>query len=251
MISGKQIRKQKLLSDKGSVFLALDHGFSMGPIKGIENLNSFISELSETKIDAIILNYGALKNIDISSLGDCRTPLIVHLTGSDLTQGGLEKEVIYSPIDAIKIGADAVSVQVNFGVNTEKDQIKQVAKVIKHADDLGLPVLLMMYDKSEIKDYSSSLKKMVRLGIEIGADLIKIDIKGDLSLLREICLNSSVPILVAGGSLEKTEEDFHEKVKKYIDAGASGVSVGRNIFQSNNPKNSLTKICNIAHERKE
>ncbi|MFA7193800.1 MAG: hypothetical protein WC087_02700 [Candidatus Paceibacterota bacterium] len=249
MISGKQIRKNKILSKTGSVFLALDHGFAMGPIKGMENLNSLISQLSEIKIDSIILNYGALKNMDIESLNDCRTPLIVHLTGSDITQGGAEKEIIYRPIDAIKMGADAVSVQLNFGTDTEQNQIKQIASVIRQSDELGLPVLLMMYDKSNTNDYPDRLKKMVRLGLEIGADLIKIDIKNDLSLLREICLNSPVPILVAGGSLEKTEEDFHQKIKTYIDAGASGVSVGRNVFQSDNPKKTLDDICNIFHEK--
>ena len=250
MISGKQIRKQKLLSENGSVFLALDHGFSMGPVKGIENLNYLISELSNTEIDSIILNYGALKNINISSLGNCRTPIIVHLTGSEITQGGFEKEVIYYPIDAIKLGADAVSVQLNFGVDSEKQQIKQVAKVIKQADDLGIPVLLMMYDKSNTKDYADKLKKMVRLGIEIGADLIKIDVKDNFILLQEICSNSSVPIFVAGGSLEQTEDNFYKKAKKYIEAGAAGISVGRNIFQSDNPKESLVEICKIIHERK-
>ena len=70
MINGKQIRKRRLLSEKGSIFLALDHGFSMGPIRGIENLNYTVSELCKADIDSVILNYGALKNLEKDSLGN-------------------------------------------------------------------------------------------------------------------------------------------------------------------------------------
>lgn len=246
MINGKQIRKRRLLSEKGSIFLALDHGFSMGPIRGIENLSHAVSELCEADVDSVILNYGALKNLGKDSLGNCRTPIIVHLTGSEITSGGVNKNVIYSPMDAIKIGADAVSVQINFGTDTEQKQIKQVAHAVSQADNLGLPVLLMMYDKSNVKDYAGKLKQMVRLGIEIGADILKIDVKDDSSLLKQICSISPIPIMVAGGALEDNSK-FIDKIKSYLDSGAAGISVGRNIFQSEKPLEYLNKVSQIIH----
>lgn len=246
MINGKQIRKRRLLSEKGSIFLALDHGFTMGPIKGIENLNHNVSELCRANIDSVILNYGALKNLEKNSLGNCRVPIIVHLTGNEITGGGVDKIVLYNPIDAIKMGADAVSVQINFGTDTEQEQIEQVANVISQADSLGLPVLLMMYDKSNVKDYATKLKQMVRLGIEIGADILKIDVRNDSGLLKQICSISPIPIMVAGGSLEDNSK-FVEKINSYLNNGAAGISVGRNIFQSDKPLEYLNEVCEIIH----
>jgi DhnA family fructose-bisphosphate aldolase class Ia len=246
MINGKQVRKRRLLSEKGSIFLALDHGFSMGPIKGIENLSHAVSELCKADIDSVILNYGALKNLEKDSLGNCRVPIMVHLTGNEITGGGVNKNILYSPMDAIKLGADAVSFQINFGTDTEQEQIKQVSHAISQSDNLGLPVLLMMYDKSNVKDYAGKLKQMVRLGIEIGADILKIDVKDDSSLLKQICSISPIPVVVAGGALEDNSK-FIVKIKSYLNSGAAGISVGRNIFQNERPLEYLNKVCEIIH----
>ena len=228
MINGKQIRLKKLLPNGRATFLALDHGFSMGPIKGLEDLDSVLSKLCDSDINGLVINYGALKNLDIESLGNCRIPIIVHISGSGLGENAKEKFAIYSVTDALRMGADAVSLQINFNTKNESEQIVDAAKIIGQADDMGMPVLLMMYNKGTDEN-GRKLVDIVRLGIELGADIIKVDIGGDLSLLQRISKNSRIPILVAGGEL-KDSETLKQSLNDYLKHGAAGVSNGRIIF---------------------
>ena len=246
MINGKQIRLKKLLPNGRAAFLALDHGFSMGPIKGLEDLDSVLSKLRDSDINGLIINYGALKNLNIESLGNCRIPIIVHLSGSGLGENAKEKFAIYSVIDALKMGADAVSLQINFNTKNESEQIVDAAKIIGQADDMGMPVLLMMYNKGTDEN-GRKLVDIVRLGIELGADIIKVDIGGDLSLLQRISKNSRIPILVAGGGL-KDSETLKQSLNDYLKHGAAGVSIGRNIFQSEDPKSLMSTVCKFIND---
>ncbi|MCK4918511.1 MAG: hypothetical protein KAS02_01875 [Candidatus Pacebacteria bacterium] len=245
MINGKQLRIKKLLPNGKAVFLALDHGFSMGPIKGLENLDSVISNFCDSSINGLIINYGAMKNLEISSLGNCKIPIIIHLSGSGLGKNAKEKYVLYDVKDALRMGADAVSLQINFDTATEREQIIGASKIIKQADYMGIPVLLMMYSKS--KNSKGKLENIVRLGVELGADLIKIDIGGDMPLLQNISRNSKVPILIAGGELKNKETELKKSLSNYLKHGAVGISIGRNIFQSNNPKSLMSMVCEFVH----
>ena len=246
MINGKQIRLKKLLPNGRATFLALDHGFSMGPIKGLEDLDSVLSKLCDSDINGLVINYGALKNLDIESLGNCRIPIIVHISGSGLGENAKEKFAIYSVTDALRMGADAVSLQINFNTKNESEQIVDAAKIIGQADDMGMPVLLMMYNKGTDEN-GRKLVDIVRLGIELGADIIKVDIGGDLSLLQRISKNSRIPILVAGGEL-KDSETLKQSLNDYLKHGAAGVSIGRNIFQSEDPKLLMSTVCKFIND---
>src|SRR3989338_906393 len=246
MINGKQIRLKKLLPNGRATFLALDHGFSMGPIKGLEDLDSVLIKLRDSDINGLIINYGALKNLNIESLGNCRIPIIVHISGSGLGENAKEKFAIYSVTDALRMGADAVSLQINFNTKNESEQIVDAAKIIGQADDMGMPVLLMMYNKGTDEN-GRKLVDIVRLGIELVADIIKVDIGGDLSLLQRISKNSRIPILVAGGEL-KDSETLKQSLNDYLKHGAAGVSIGRNIFQSEDPKSLMSTVCKFIND---
>ncbi len=249
MINGKQVRMKKLFPHKKGVFLALDHGFSMGPIKGLENIDKVIGELSSSPIDAIIINYGAFKNLDIKSLTNCRIPFILHLTGSGLDQNSKQKSTLYRGIDALKMGADAVSIQINIGVDNESSQIIQAAQLISECDTLGLPVMLMIYDKTDSGKIEDRTKAIVRMALELGSDILKIDVKEDSDFIEELIKNSNIPILFAGGDFFEKDNDFLNKINWSISNGASGISVGRNIFEHYKSKDLLNKVCQIVHDK--
>ena len=111
---------------------------------------------------------------------------------------------------------------------------------------MGMPVLLMMYNKGTDEN-GRKLVDIVRLGIELGADIIKVDIGGDLSLLQRISKNSRIPILVAGGEL-KDSETLKQSLNDYLKHGAAGVSIGRNIFQSEDPKSLMSTVCKFIND---
>lgn len=245
MINGKQIRLKRLLPNGRGIFLALDHGFSMGPIEGLENLDMTISRLYNPGLNGLIMNYGALKNISPETLGDCKIPIIVHLSGSGLGENSKEKFVVHDVAHALKMGADAVSVQINFNTTSEASQIAGAARVIGQADDFGIPVLLMMYGKAASGGAKINLEQIVRLGVELGADLIKVDIKEDFPLLERMSRNSRVPLLVAGGESIRDEHELRLFVDECLKHGAAGVSIGRSIFQGENQVTTLTILCEL------
>ena len=250
MIHGKQVRMRKFLPKGKGVFLALDHGFSMGPIDGLQDLDGVLRKLRHPDLTGIILNYGAFKNLDQESVG-INVPVIVHLSGSGIGVNSRDKFVTHDVIQALRLGADAVSLQVNLGTSTESIQIKEAARIIGQADDMGVPVLLMMYNKGSDGGAHIRPEQIVRLGIELGADMIKIDIGNDFSILDNLPKESRVPVFVAGGEANRTEEGFREFVARCLLHGAAGVSVGRNIFQSQYPESALAGICELVSEHAE
>lgn len=247
MIRGSNLRIQTLLRRKRVVFLALDHGFSMGPVPGLEDIGAIVRTLACCDVDALILHRGAIKNLPLDTFKNSFPPLIMHLAGSDISSG-VNKFLTADPYQALLFGAVAVSFQINIGTQNEEAQIKEAAHLVERADTLELPVLLMIYDKRKNVGTEEQIKKSIRLGIEIGADMVKIDPRGDFKNLREAVSHSPIPVLVAGGEKDTDESRFMEKIKSYLDCGARGISVGRNVFQSSSPAKALEKICDFAHE---
>ncbi len=174
---------QKLLKRRRVVFLALDHGFSMGPIVGLENLGSTVKMLVRCNIDAIILHRGAIKNLPSDTFEYNSPPIIMHLAGGGVSHGG-NKFLTADPYQGLLWGATAVSFQVNIGAENEEKQIEEASRLIEHADNLELPTLLMIYDKRKDKSTEEQIKKSVRLGIELGADMVKIDPGNDFKKFK-------------------------------------------------------------------
>ncbi len=53
---------------------------------------------------------------------------------------------------------------------------------------------------------------------------------------------------MSGGPRTSTPLEFLRHVKAVMNAGGKGVVVGRNVFQSNNPKGMVKAIAKIVHE---
>ena len=57
-----------------------------------------------------------------------------------------------------------------------------------------------------------------------------------------------VPLVVAGGPKLETDMDVLELVHNSLRAGAAGVDMGRNIFQSHDPAAMIRAVGAIVHE---
>lgn len=235
---------QRLFRNGHVVFLALDHGFSLGPLPGLEDLSTSVENLSTCPVDAVILNWGAVKSLPLKVFKNDFPPLIVHIAGSE-TATPSEKFLIADPLQAVLMGADAVSFQINIGEGG--NQIREAAMLIEKASRLEMPTLLMIYDARPAISTADKIKKAIRLAIELGADMLKLDINGDFETLSLSSRNAPLPILIAGGGKTESELIFLKEVHKSLDSGAAGVSVGRNVFQSENPANMLLGICDLTH----
>ena len=60
---GKDVRLERILNRKNrkTVIVPMDHGVTVGPILGIENLSSAVDKISEGGANAVILHKGNIK----------------------------------------------------------------------------------------------------------------------------------------------------------------------------------------------
>jgi fructose-bisphosphate aldolase/2-amino-3,7-dideoxy-D-threo-hept-6-ulosonate synthase len=87
-----------------------------------------------------------------------------------------------------------------------------------------------------------------RVGAELGADIIKTNYTGDPDSFKDVIRSCPVPVIIAGGPKANTDAEVMKMVEDAISAGASGVSIGRNVFQHKNPAEMTRAISKVVHE---
>jgi fructose-bisphosphate aldolase/2-amino-3,7-dideoxy-D-threo-hept-6-ulosonate synthase len=155
--------------------------------------------------------------------------------------------------DAIRLGSDAVSVHINIGAKEEPEMLEILGMVSDECDQWSIPLLAMMYPRGEnIKNpYDPEIVAHVtRIGAEAGADIVKSVYTGDLDSFRSVVKRCPVPIVIAGGPKSKTDADILEMCSNAIEAGAQGVTFGRNIFQHYNPSSLVKALYEIVIDEK-
>ena len=249
---GKKIRIERIL-DRGSgrtVIIPMDHGVTVGPVPGLINMRETIRSVALGGANAIVMHKGlvatALKNR--GEMG-----LILHLSAS--TQIGIDlnsKTLICTVEEAIKLGADAVSIHVNLGTEEEKSMLRDLGVVSRVAMEWGIPLLAMMYSKTrkgEDEKDVKIVKHSARLGAELGADIVKVPYTGSPESFREVVEGCFIPVVIAAGGKIETDQDILEMVRGAMAAGGAGVSIGRNVFQHKHPSRIVRAICKIVHDR--
>ncbi len=247
MESGKKRRLQRIFrSDRRTVIVPMDHGVTVGPIQGLVNMQGVIDQLLLGGVDAIVINRGITKNVDTGNAG-----LIVHLSGITVHCPDPNNKVqICSVADAVRLGADAVSVHVNVGAKEEAQMLSTMGKVACECDDFGIPLLAMMYPRGpKIKDSHAVelVAHAARLGAELGADIIKTNYTGDIQSFKQVVDCCPVPVIIAGGPKSETSRDILQMVKDCITAGGAGLSIGRNVFQHHDPAKMVKALSILVH----
>ncbi|MEM0214369.1 MAG: 2-amino-3,7-dideoxy-D-threo-hept-6-ulosonate synthase [Archaeoglobaceae archaeon] len=251
---GKKIRIERIVNRNtgNTVIVPMDHGVSMGPIEGLVNLPKTINAVAEGGANAVILHKGV---IPFGHRGYGRDiGLIVHLSAStSLSPDPNEKVLVCTVEEAIKLGADAVSIHINVGSKTEAEQLKNLGEISKICSEWGMPLLAMMYPRGEkINQYDyKAVSLAARVGAELGADIIKTNFTGDVESFKKVVEGCPVPVVIAGGPKMSSDEEILQMVRMAMDAGARGVAIGRNIFQAQNPTKMTRAISMIVHENVE
>ncbi len=249
---GKQIRMERILNRNTgrTVIVPMDHGLSVGPIPGVIDMKDAVRKVAEGGANAIVEHKGLVKAGHRGEGNDIG--LIIHLSGStSLSPFPNSKSLVCSVEEAVKLGADAVSIHLNIGDDNEKDMLKDFGLVSYEARTWGMPLLAMIYPRGEkIKDeYDVKLvKHAARVGDEMGADIVKVSYTGSPESFREVVSGCSVPVVIAGGDKMDSDQAILEMVKGSIDAGGSGVSIGRNVFQHSDPARMVRAISLIVNE---
>jgi fructose-bisphosphate aldolase/2-amino-3,7-dideoxy-D-threo-hept-6-ulosonate synthase len=224
----------------------MDHGVTAGPVAGLVKMQELIDKLLAGEADALVVHRGIAKHVDTGKAG-----LIVHLTGiTKLGPDPNNKVQVCSVEEAIRIGADAVSVHVNVGAPQEDKMLENLGKVADDCDKYGIPLLAMMYPRGKkIKNEHAAdvVAHAARLGAELGADIVKTNYTGDIETFKDTVQGCQVPVIIAGGPKAETTQEVLQAAYDSIKAGGCGLSFGRNVFQHKNPTLMVKALTAIVH----
>jgi len=235
-------------SDK-TILLPLDHGVTEGLISGLEDMKTLLRQLDPKLVQGVILHKGLAR--ELGSFVDTRQNLIVHLSAG--TRHGLppyNRSLVCSIQEALRIGADAVSVHINIGNDLEDRMLSDLGMVVDEAHQLGIPVLAAVFARGGqiVNELDPTLvAHCIRLGAELGADIVIVPFSGETDSFARAIAACPVPVLIAGGPRQPGFENFLQMIKQVMDTGAKGVSIGRNIFQHPEPIKALEMIAEIVH----
>ncbi|MDH7593441.1 MAG: 2-amino-3,7-dideoxy-D-threo-hept-6-ulosonate synthase [Methanomicrobiales archaeon] len=252
-MKGRELRLARIMNQarRRTVIVPMDHGFSLGQVSGLKDMKGAIERVIAGGADAIVLHRGMVRHFPDAAARS--TGLIVHLSGGTTQSHDPEEKVPVCTVrEAVGLGADAVSIQVNLGSKTESRMIEAAGMVSRECSLYGMPLLIMCYPKGKRQEgtMEHAIGHCIRVAEELGADLIKTAYTGSPASFAPLVEACSVPIVVAGG--ERSDEgEILAMVRGAISAGAAGVCMGRNTFQRNDTAGFIGKIRRIVYETSE
>ncbi|MFX1310832.1 MAG: 2-amino-3,7-dideoxy-D-threo-hept-6-ulosonate synthase [Promethearchaeota archaeon] len=249
---GKSIRIERIINrdTKKTIIIPMDHGMSVGTIKGLEDMAMMVDKVALGGANAVLLHSGMVGAGHRESGKDIG--LIIHLSGAtDLAPDPNRKVLVCSVERALKMGADACSIHINIGADDEPEMLQDAFRAVEASREWGLPLLAMMYSRGKkIKNEHDPevVNIAVRVGAELGADIVKTNYTGDIDSFKYIVKSVSIPVIIAGGPKMDTTTDILQMVYDSIQAGSAGVAFGRNVFQSEDPTKLVKAIAKIIHQ---
>jgi predicted phospho-2-dehydro-3-deoxyheptonate aldolase len=248
---GKAIRLERII-DRNSgktVIIPMDHGVTVGPIEGLADMRTTIGKVVAGGANAILIHKGIVRAGHRGTGKD--VGLIIHLSGgTSLSPDPNAKQLVCTVEEAIKLGADAVSIHINLGAETDAEMLSQLGFISECCLEWQMPLVAMMYTRgAKIKDEYDlkNVKHAARVGAELGADIVKVVYTGSVESFAEVVEGCPVPVVIAGGAKMDSDEDIFKMVDGALKAGASGISIGRNAFQHKTPDKMVAALSKMVH----
>jgi predicted phospho-2-dehydro-3-deoxyheptonate aldolase len=227
---GKKIRLERII-DRNShrtVIIPMDHGVTVGPIEGLADMRTTISNVVAGGANAILMHKGIVRAGHRGTGKD--VGLIIHLSaGTSVSPDPNAKELVCTVEEALKIGADAVSMHINLGAETDKEMLRQLGFISERCFEWQMPLIAMMYTRGpKIKsEYElNNVKLAARVGAELGADIVKVVYTGSAESFAEVVNGCPVPVVIAGGAKMGSDEEIFKMAEGALEAGAAGLSIG-------------------------
>jgi class I fructose-bisphosphate aldolase len=250
-MNGAQRRAKRFFDPKSgrAVLLTLDQGVSDGMIQGMPRIPEVLEMAGEKGVQGIILNKGMSR-----AYGQLLSPsvqLVTQLSGG--TRHGLPpyaKTLVCSVAEALRLGADAVSIQVNIGNDLEDRMLADFGVAVDEAHQLGAPVIATIAARGGqiVNERDPSLiAHCIRLGAELGADIICVPFPGAAEGFGQAAAASPVPVLALAGPASGDFAAVLSLVRSALDAGAAGVSIGRAVLLQPKPAKALAELLNVTH----
>ena len=241
---GMKNRLARIFNPKSgrTVMLAVDHGYFQGPTTGLERIDLNILPIAPLA-DTIMLTRGILRSIIPPSLSPS---IVLRVSGGTSILKELSNEEIAVDIeDAIRLNVCAMAVQVFIGGEYERQSIINMTKMVDQGTRYGIPTLAVTAVGKDMKRDARYFRLATRICAELGAHYIKTYyIEEGFETVTASC---PVPIVMAGGK-KIPELDALTMAYRAVQEGASGVDMGRNIFQSDFPTAMIQAVRAVVHK---
>ena len=245
----KKIRVNHIMAKDGkTVIIACDHAGFMGPAKGLEDPGKLINVLVESGVDAILTTRGIVQRFG-GLFG--RTGVILRADGGSSIASPVNGTItpLFTVENACQMGVDAIICMGMIGFPEEPSSLQNLAAFIAESDHWGLPVIAEMLVKPKEGNHATSedIAFAIRIGVELGADLIKASYAGPIESYKMALQSCYRPVVVLVGEKVNNDQEMLQNVADALEAGACGVAIGRNVWQHTNPGGVSRALVELVH----
>ncbi|NMB90096.1 MAG: fructose-bisphosphate aldolase [Chloroflexi bacterium] len=244
----KELRLRRIFAKDGrAVIVACDHAGFMGVVQGLEQPETLIDALVESGVDAVLTTLGIARRFG-SRMG--KLGLILRVDGGATMRSPVQSplQTIFSIEDACRLGADAVICMGMIGYPEEPSSLQNLTLLVGEAEKWGMPVVAeMLVRPAEGPCTAEDLAFAMRVGVELGADVIKASYAGPPQAYRAARRACYRPVVVLGGEKVNDEGEMLLAISNALEAGADGVAIGRNVWQHANPAGVCRALVALVH----
>ncbi|MCS7133751.1 MAG: 2-amino-3,7-dideoxy-D-threo-hept-6-ulosonate synthase [Candidatus Caldarchaeum sp.] len=251
MVFGKQVRLNRLLENGRMLCVPMDHGVSVGPVQGLEQIENMMYQLEGAGVTALLAHKGVFRSLKRS----LKVGSIMHLSGSTQLSSRYNRKVAVASVEeALRLGVDAVSVHINIGGSDDDVMLQHLGETADACDEWQVPLIAMMYPRGEnIKDANDPwvISHVARVGAELGADIVKTPMpSANVRDIETVVKKVPVPIVAAGGPKMEKDEDVLKLAYAAVAGGCIGITFGRNVFQHSSPSSMVKALRKIVIENR-
>jgi len=248
MILRKKLNLRKIGNKGKYLFLAYDQGIEHGPAdfndKNVDPKH-IIDIAKKGKFTAVIFQKGIAEKYN-KEIKKSKVPLIVKLNGKTNLVGGEPISTQLCTVEEAKnLGASAVGYTIYIGSEFEQKMLTEFENIQRSAHTKGLPVIVWIYPRGKSVEKKSKKELMAyaaRVGLEIGADIIKVQSTGNMQDVKWAVKSAGKAKLVIAGGSKRNEKELLKEIDEAIAVGCSGLAIGRNIWQHPQPLKIGNKI---------
>ena len=263
----KSYRLNRLFNGKsGRCFdVAVDHGFFNQPgfLQGIEDMRKVLSVLVDAAPDAIQLTLGQARHLQ-EIRGRQKPSLVLrtdvaNIYGKELPSSRFSLMIEETMLQAVRVDAACVCVnlfQIPGAPEVHEQCVENILRLKPQADYYGMPMMiepLVFRPNAEAGGYMvngdlTAIMHLVRQAVELGADIIKADPTGDVSVYHKVVETAAgIPVLVRGGG-RVSDREILERTEGLLEQGAAGIVYGRNVIQHPSPRGITRALMAMVHD---
>jgi fructose-bisphosphate aldolase, class I len=254
MNTGKLVRLNRIFGHASGRLcsVAIDHFmiYAEGLPEGLRDLPGTLKLLVKGRPDAVTMHIGVARNFWPHYAGTI--PMILQSCLYRLDDSAMERSA--TPEDAVRVGADGFAIVCFVRGATEAAYMKAVADAVREAAHYEMPVICHIYPRTftnggvQVSFTPEDIAWATRCAIELGVDVIKVPYCGDVEAYRQICNGSPVRVVAAGGPRAADLPSSLAMMGDVVKAGASGATIGRNIWGFNNVTANVKAFKAVIHD---